>query len=471
MKIQFFILSIIATLSIGSTLWIIKPEKIDKIPYGFTLDGENIGGYTIDNLKSKLKKQNSTKKNIQFKVFYKNDSFMVPLEKLNLKYEINLALEEISKLLKGKKTFWNRLFLKKWAKQGKAHMSTSISYNRVTMGSFFTGLKTKIDKTHKNARIDLIKKKIIPSISGISLDVSNSIIAFEKAILSEKNNSKLVVLNTTPKLSSNDLKDLDLNKILGWYETSFASWGKYVNRAHNLKVGGSKLMGTIVLPGKEISFNKVVGERTAKKGYRVAPIIALGELIDGMGGGMCQIASTLFAAAFFAGMEFVVYKSHSQTSHYIDLGLDATVVYPSVDLVIKNPYAFPVAIRVDVSGGRVRVEILGKTKVFNKIGFERRVVSEKPFKTIFRNDKTMLKGEMKLEQRGKKGYFVRRRRIFFDNQGYELKAQTWSLFYPPTTMIIKVGTKKPDDPENYTPPVIEPFRAGYDPPAFRREIQ
>ncbi|MBU1533761.1 G5 domain-containing protein [Myxococcota bacterium] len=100
--------------------------------------------------------------------------------------------------------------------------------------------------------------------------------------------------------------------------------------------------------------------------------------------------------------------------------------------------------------------------------FIRRIVTEMPFKTIFRDDKELFTGLFKKEQTGQKGYVVRRRRIFLDDQGHEIKAHTWTVNYPPTTMIIRKGIKKPDDPA-FKPPPPEEFKPKGDPPAYRKE--
>src|SRR5262249_57298921 len=117
--------------------------------------------------------------------------------------------------------------------------------------------------------------------------------------------------------------------------------------------------------------NDTVGGRSETEGYQVAQGISGGEMVDGLAGGTCQISTTLFGAAFFAGLDIVRTTNHSRPSAYTPLGFDATVVWPHTDLKLKNPYDFPVAIHYRVANGEALVEILGKPRPDDKIVFER----------------------------------------------------------------------------------------------------
>jgi hypothetical protein len=121
------------------------------------------------------------------------------------------------------------------------------------------------------------------------------------------------------------------------------------------------------------------------------------------------------------------------------MGLDATVVYPSVNFKMKNPYEFPVAIRYVVAQGIVRVEILGKERPYDKIQFEREVLEEKPYETITREDPTLPIGASIVEQGGFPGYKLERRRVFFKD-GKKVKTEKRKLEYPPTTEYLRIGT-------------------------------
>jgi vancomycin resistance protein YoaR len=471
MNVPGIVLSLFMVASVAASSWIWIPRGSQTVPAGVIVDGHMLPTCSPGELEARVLARSRENAARPLTVVLGSERFEVPVKKLGLRFDVPSVRREVEALLGSRTGFWERLALRRAAAHGRVQLFTPFSYDRSAMEAFFTGLKQTVDRPAVPARLDLLKKEVVPSVNGRLLDVAASIAAAERAILAGRDEVRLSVETLVPNQTTEDLSALSLSTVLGWYETSFTDHGKFAYRAHNLKMGASRITGIVLLPNRDFSFNIAVGPRTTKEGYRMAPVISLGELVDDIGGGMCQIASTIFAAAFFAGLDIVDFKVHTQVSHYIDLGLDATVVYPGVDLILRNPYPFPVAIRMDVSRGRVRAEILGREKPYAKIGFERKIVGEVAFPTAQRPDDQMFKGTYKLDQRGQKGYHVRRRRIFFDAQGVEVKSETWSLYYPPATMIIREGTKPPADPDAPPPPPPDPYRPAGDPPEFRREIQ
>src|SRR5262249_2603034 len=138
--------------------------------------------------------------------------------------------------------------------------------------------------------------------------------------------------------------DLDIGTMLGSFDTPYSLEPKEADRTFNLKVGATKVSGMVLLPGESFSFNDRVGPRTQENGFRYGGGITAGELVDVLGGGICQVSSTLYGASFFAGLEIVTHHPHSRPSSYVDMGLDATVVWPDVDLRLRNAYDFPVVL-------------------------------------------------------------------------------------------------------------------------------
>jgi vancomycin resistance protein YoaR len=234
---------------------------------------------------------------------------------------------------------------------------------------------------------------------------------------------------------------LRLSDVLGSWETRYSLSATDSDRTYNLKVGASKLDGHVIKPGEVFSFNRVSGDRTEREGYRVAPVIQAGELIDGLAGGMCQIASTLHAASWFAGLDIVDSSPHSRPSAYITMGLDSTVVYPAVDLKVRNAFDFPVVVHYKVGQGLVRVELLGKQRPY-KVAFDREIVEEKPFAEEVREDPTMPAGQRVVDQDGFPGFQVRRRRTLYKD-GVVVGSKTQAIKYPPTKQFVRVGTGSP----------------------------
>lgn len=132
-------------------------------------------------------------------------------------------------------------------------------------------------------------------------------------------------------------------------------WG----RMRNIVVSAAALDGAVLAPGQSLSFNRVVGARTIERGYRPADEVLDGRLVEGIGGGVCQVAATLHAAAFLAGLDVLEQHPHTRGSRYIEIGLDAAVSWPSTDLVVRNPFTFPVRVRAHTARGELTISLLG----------------------------------------------------------------------------------------------------------------
>lgn len=363
------------------------------------------------------------------------------------------------------------------ARRGRVDLALPVDVDRKKALEFLTELKDDVDRAPSDARLDLERHTVAKESPGYLLRVYDSMVAVEYAARSGGARIELAAGLSWPKVKSEDLKDIDISTVLGYWETHYSAIGPDTDRTYNLKVGADKLNGHILKPHEVFSFNEVVGDRTEKEGYRVAPVIQGGELIDGLAGGMCQIASTLHAAAFFAGLDIVSSTPHSRPSAYIPMGLDSTVVYPSTDLKLRNPYDFPVVMHYQVNQGAVKVELLGKERPY-KVVFEREIKTETPFGTDTRADPETRAGQRYTIQEGYPGYTLMRRRYIFAKDkvprwsGPEpladilqkqhlqpVKKEQWALHYPATTQFIAVGTgpaslgPKTPPPSHHIPPL------------------
>jgi vancomycin resistance protein YoaR len=300
-----------------------------------------------------------------------------------------------------------------------------------------TGLKGKLDRAPIDARLDLEARTVADGQPGTGIDVFGSLGVLEAAARSASPSVELATVALPARVSKATLGIEEISHVLGSFKTNFAVHDK--DRNFNLKLAASKLNGYVIRPGETFSFNQVVGDRTEKEGYKIAHVITAGEMVDGLAGGTCQISTTLFGASFFAGLEVVNSLPHSRPSTYVTMGLDSTVVYPTVDLVMKNPYDFPVVIHYRVTRGEATVEILGKKRPYDKVVFEREVEEELPFTTQERPDEALPIGYVSLDQPGFPGWKLIRYRKFF--KGNKLvKTDKWKLFYRPVTEYVRVGT-------------------------------
>ncbi len=167
-------------------------------------------------------------------------------------------------------------------------------------------------------------------------------------------NTQAPLMTLHPKVDSEILSQIR-TQLIGRYVTYFNKHNE--ERSQNIALATEKINNTVVFPGEVFSFNGVVGKRTKEKGYKKAPVIVKGELSEDIGGGICQVSSTLFNAVDQAGVKILERYHHSKRVPYVPQGRDATVSWYGPDFTFRNAYNQPLLIRAKVIGGQVVISI------------------------------------------------------------------------------------------------------------------
>ncbi len=298
-------------------------------------------------------------------------------------------------------------------------------------------LKSKYDKGAIDAYLDLEERVIHADSPGQGIDVWASLPRIAAGARQGLPAIELISIAVPARTTKSSIGIEDISTVMGTFSTKFATADR--DRNFNLKLAASKINGYVLKPGEQWSFNGIVGERSQATGYKIAHVITAGEMVDGLAGGTCQISTTLFGASFFAGLDIVKTTNHSRPSTYTPLGFDATVVWPNTDLVLKNPYEFPVAIHYIVANGEAKVEILGKKRPYTSISFARQLIEETAFGTEERFDDEMPEGQQTHDQEGFNGYKLKRFRRFYNGKKM-VREDKWTLTYRPVTEYIRRGT-------------------------------
>lgn len=180
------------------------------------------------------------------------------------------------------------------------------------------------------------------------------------------------------------------------------------NRNVNLSLAARKIDGLILAPGEAFGFNKVVGPRTEKNGYLKAGVISRGRVIPGLGGGVCQVSTTLYRAALMADQKILERHNHSiyEGIEYAERGLDSAIAWGYKDLRFQNPLDVPILISCTASPGGVHVEIFSERKPYDDIRIETRNEKTHQFKVETRPNKRLRKGDKKIVQPGVTGYSI-----------------------------------------------------------------
>ena len=325
-----------------------------------------------------------------------------------------------------------------WLATGKGkpiELYLPLVFDREALFEQLLHIKDTVDRAPSDARMDLDARKVLPEVEGSLLDADASQLSVEVNLERGVRRIPLVVRPIEPKRRLADLKDVKLESVLGVFETHYDRSEKARDRTYNLRLAASKLDGHVLLPGEVFDFNETVGPRDEMNGYKVATVIAEGELVDGIGGGTCQVSGTLHGAVFFSGLELVDRTPHTRPSGYIKMGLDATVVYPTIDFRFKNPFDFPVILHETVKNGIVRAEILGPAQA-RTVTLIRRITAVQPYEELERPDEKLPRGVRVLGQRGVPGFTVTRYRIV--RMGAHAVRERWVDKYPPTQQVVRV---------------------------------
>ena len=278
---------------------------------------------------------------------------------------------------------------------------------------------------------------IYPEQKGIDFDVESA-----KVLIQEpKEQYEIQLTITKPSKTVKEIGTEAFPDLLGVCKTNYAASNK--NRTTNLILAAGKINGTVLLPGEEFSYNGVVGKRTVEAGYKNAATYSNGQVVDDIGGGICQISSTLYDAAVFANMDITVRRNHQFVTSYLPAGKDATVVWGSQDFKFKNSRKYPVRITATVSGGVATVQIWGvKEDVEYDISIETKQISTIKYTTQYVEDPSLPAGTQKVTQAGANGRKVQAYKVMKLNGQVVSRTLLSTDTYRAMTRIVRVGTKK-----------------------------
>ena len=254
-------------------------------------------------------------------------------------------------------------------------------------------IHTEIYKEPTNAYFTQNPYAVYPSENGLDFAIS---LEEAHSMLTEEKEEYTIPLKTLyPEVTTNMIGNEAFPDKLSEFSTKYQTSDK--DRTTNLILAANKINGTVLMPGETFSYNTVVGERTIQAGYKEAPIYVNGKVVDGLGGGICQITSTLYNAVLFANLEIVERSNHQFVPSYVNASRDATVVYGSIDFKFKNNRNYPIKIVCSVNRGIAKFEIYGlKTENDYEVQITSKITSQnanytysEAYKTLKKNGKVI----------------------------------------------------------------------------------
>ncbi|MDR3210261.1 MAG: VanW family protein, partial [Oscillospiraceae bacterium] len=322
-----------------------------------------------------------------------------------------------------------------------------------------------------SAAYDPETHEISESVVGVSFDMNAAQRAIDDAAYGEAVTIPLVF--TEPETTKESLEALLFRDILSERTTNIAGTS---NRLNNITLAAAACNGLVLNPGETFSFNESLGERTSAKGYKEAGAYAGGKTVQEIGGGICQVSSTLYYCVLYADLEVVTRSNHMFIVTYLPVGVDATVNWGSIDFKFKNDTEYPIRIETVVSGRSLAVKLVGTRFDKNYIKVESSTVSQSEFDTVEMEDETVEPGTTKVDTEGHPGYVVDTYKCYYDADGTLLKREfiTRSTYRAMNTIIlVPVGTlidpsapPESPTPDTYvTPPPGEELEVPTEEPA------
>ena len=235
----------------------------------------------------------------------------------------------------------------------------------------------QIGKSAEDAYFDEETGEIVPEVNGYGFDVA----AAQQRVAMAKDGEvlKVELQVIEPETTKAELDALYFRDVLSQYDSPYP-WNP--NRTTNLTLAANAINGTVVMPGKEFSFNKVVGERTPEKGYKEATVYVQGASVGETGGGVCQVASTIYYCSLMADLEIVEREEHMYAVDYVPHGMDATIYWGQHDYRFRNNTEYPIRLETSVSDGYVHVKFIGTKTDNKKVVMTSELLSTTAWKTV-----------------------------------------------------------------------------------------
>lgn len=275
--------------------------------------------------------------------------------------------------------------------------------------------------------------------SGLDFDIN--IEEAKKIIEEDKAEYEIPLKITKPSKTISDLGEKVFKESLAKFTTVFDAGN--TNRASNIALATKTLDGIILKPGEVFSYNKVIGNTTKEKGYKLGGAYVNGQVVQAYGGGICQVSTTLYNAVLYANLEIVQRYNHTYAVSYVPAGRDATVSYGGKDFKFRNNRKYPIKIEGTAKNGSVSISIKGiKEENEVEIQLESKVLSRTPCNTVYQNTNSMDDGKQKIIQKGYNGYKSITYKITKQNGKIINKETLSSDTYLPMNKIVMVGTKK-----------------------------
>ena len=323
-----------------------------------------------------------------------------------------------------------------------ANGSTTLAIGGREADAYFERFRDRVGRPPRDAEFVVVADRVTikPSLPGLRLDADAAKKAILAAALSPtERTARLLVEKAAPDRTTREARAMGITGSVGGYTTTY---GGDPNRLHNVRLVAQLVDGALIEPGADFSFNKTTGERSPERGFLEAPVIINGELQNGIGGGVCQVSTTVFNAAFDAGISITSRTNHALYISHYPQGRDATVNYPDLDLRFQNDTGKWLLLRTFVGASELTVKLYG-SPVDRRVEVETAPLVETGPPTSKRiPDPNIWVGEEVTEEVGQPSRRTSVTRKVYSKDGKLMYDTTWASYYRAEPSVIRYGTKK-----------------------------
>lgn len=430
--------SLLIVLVFGSAMLFLSGDKISP---NVSIDGLDVGRMTMEEAMLELKDTFGDNLNETYIPLKLGDRiWQLKFVDINYSYDYEKAVAEAYRITREGNVF-KRYMDSINVRLNKRDVDLGFSYEKANITKFLDNISKEIDKDPVDATIRLVSGKF-----QITDEKPGSMLNKEKAIemiVFNIDTKSIEIIELPVEAIEAQIKRSDLSNItdkLGEFSTSFNAGNQ--SRTYNIKLATKSVTDVLVKPGETFSLNKTIGPRLAKFGYKTAKIIINNEYVDGIGGGICQVSTTLYNAALLSNLKIVERKNHSLPSDYISMGRDATISGDYIDMKFMNTTKYPLYIYGEVKGSQVRFSIYGKNENQGRqIKIKTEILKKIEPKIKIIEDNSLPVGTKIIEKKAKPGYVVRSYRVLVENGIDVLVEPLYTDTYRVSDGVTRVGTK------------------------------
>lgn len=427
-------------LMILTTTYLIWSEG--RLLPGVRVGGIELGGLKVEDATELLSEEVKLLTEQKVILVYKKRPLNLVFNSVGIKLDISESITKAYRIGRVG-SFWRQVASRWTIYRHGYNMRPVFNNKRVLTNSFFHLLEAGIAVEPIRSVVGINRKGQISyshSRAGIVIDQETLTRKLENAAFQKGELTiEVPIKKLVPPLTENDIKKWGLDQVLGMFTTKYEASNK--ERVNNLLIASGAINNVIIYPGQNFSFNTWVGPRVTEVGYKEAPTLYFGKLVSGVGGGVCQVSSTLYNAALMANLKIVQRMNHSLPSAYVPLARDATVVNDGVDLIIENASNHPILLVSNAEPPFLTVAVLGRKTGWKTVMLDTKIVTTFPFKTKSIPDSSLTKGTRRKMLVGRKGVKAELWRTVELLDGTIKKELVNTSIYPAQPEEYKIGVK------------------------------